>query len=189
MRCYSRGAVGAGRAAPRVFTAEPAELQRRERCPPAARRPLPAAHCPPAARSHNVKRRHVYVSAGTAGAGPAGGQGLPGHAAPRARPGTPRLRVPLPVPAPQCQRCGPAGHEPRVPVPVACRAPRGWGSGGRLHKAEALPLGEVFAARPRRGEPSWWPELGERCRGIILFVGDGAVLLGLCREQGEGSRV
>lgn len=52
----------------------------------------------------------MYVSAGTAGAGPAGGRGLPGHGDPGARPGTPRLCVCVCPPAPRCRRCG---HNPR----------------------------------------------------------------------------
>lgn len=113
----------------------------------------------------------MYVSAGTAGAGPAGGQGLP------CPPGDAPVLCP-PRPAPQCDLCGPAGHNPRVRAEIpAVRAagpePPALGeAAGALHKAEAVPLGEVRGQAPAG---PWWSELGERRPGINLFVGDGAV--------------
>lgn len=128
MRCYSRGAVGAGRAPRRVFTAEPAEPQRRQRCPC----PLPVpvrARCPqPQCQEETrvCKRRH-----GRSGA--PGGQGFPGLAA----------RSPCPPGHPRCC-ASPPGTDPRGSPGIAEPV----GNGGRLYKAEAMPLGEVRGQAP-----------------------------------------
>lgn len=88
----------------------------------------------------------------------------------------PPSRVSLPsVCPPGCLSPGRPGTAPGACGRGGQRAPglgsgRAWGSGGRVRKAEALPLGEVRG----RVEPWWWPELGEGW-GLNAFVGDGAV--------------
>lgn len=75
----------------------------------------------------------MYVSAGTAGAGLQAGRGSRGSPLARpARPGTPRCCA------------SPPGTDPRGSPGIAEPV----GNGGRLYKAEAMPLGEVRGQAP-----------------------------------------